>query len=178
MGYVPQTIFIVDDSVAANIAFGIPNPDRQAVAKAARLANIDAYVESLPERYDFRVGERGALLSGGQRQRLGIARALYRDPQVLVMDEATSALDSVTEHEIMETLLRLKAEKTIIMIAHRLSTIEAADSIVLVDKGRVVDVGTYGELQTRSPLFRRIVLASKGERSSTAPEPDLDSLDR
>jgi len=170
IGYVPQTIFILDDTVAANIAFGVKDPDLQAVANAARLANIDGYIGSLPDRYDFRVGERGALLSGGQRQRLGIARALYRNPQVLVMDEATSALDAVTEHEVMETLIRLTSEKTIVMIAHRLSTIEAADSVVLVDKGRILGVGTYRELASRSALFRRIVLASKGGRSGTADD--------
>jgi ABC-type bacteriocin/lantibiotic exporter with double-glycine peptidase domain len=170
LGYVPQTIFIADDTIAANIAFGVSRPDPAAVARAARLANIDAHIESLPETYQYRVGERGALLSGGQRQRLGIARALYRDPKILVMDEATSALDAVTEHEIMETLLHLKEEKTVIMVAHRLSTIEAADSVVLVDRGRVVDIGTSGELQSRNPLFRRIVLASKGERSVAAED--------
>lgn len=172
IGYVPQSIFIIDDTVAANIGFGVTALNRAAVVRAAEHAEIDSFIGSLPGGYEFQVGERGGLLSGGQRQRLGIARALYRNPQVLVMDEATSALDAATERGIMDTLTGLRSEKTIVMIAHRLSTIQAADIVILIDSGRVLDSGTYAELQARSDLFRRIVLASEAEPAHGAPHSD------
>jgi HlyD family secretion protein len=160
LGYVPQTIFLLDDSIAANIGFGLASEvDREAMRAAARMANIDQFIEGLPGQYDYRVGERGALLSGGQRQRIGIARSLYRNPDVLIMDEATSALDSVTEKEIMTTISALKATKTVLMIAHRISTIRSADIIVFVYQGTVHACGTFDELAARDALFRRVVLA-------------------
>ena len=160
LGYVPQTIFLLDDSIAANIGFGLASEvDRDAMTNAARMANIDTFIEGLPGKYDYRVGERGALLSGGQRQRIGIARSLYRNAAVLIMDEATSALDSVTEKEIMTTITELKGSKTVVMIAHRLSTIRNADIIVFVHEGTIHACGTFDELASRDPLFRRVVLA-------------------
>lgn len=164
MGYVPQTIFLLDDSVSFNIAFdgrGTIDPDR--VRNAAKLANLDAFIDSLPSGFDFVVGERGALLSGGQRQRVGIARALYRDANVLVLDEATSALDSVTEREIIDTMSKLKAEKTIVMIAHRLSTIRGADLILVVEDGQLIDSGSFDSLVARSDTFRRLIAAAAVE---------------
>ena len=132
IGYVPQAIFLADASVAQNIAFGVPPAeiDQAAVERAARAANIhDFVVSGLPQGYQTEVGERGVRLSGGQRQRIGIARALYRDPPVLVFDEATSALDNATEAAVMEALGRLHGEKTIIIVAHRLSTTRDCDRI-------------------------------------------------
>jgi HlyD family secretion protein len=167
LGYVPQTIFLLDDSIAANIGFGLASEvNRDAMIAAARMANIDQFIESLPEQYDYRVGERGALLSGGQRQRIGIARSLYRNADVLIMDEATSALDSVTEKEIMATIGALKATKTVVMIAHRLSTIRTADIVVFVHEGTIHACGTFDELASRDPLFRRIVLAGVEEAAA------------
>lgn len=159
LGYVPQNIFIIDDTILANIAFGVPaeKADLSHAANAAKMANLATFIESLPEKYQYHVGERGALLSGGQRQRLGIARALYHDAKILILDEATSALDNVTEAEVIATINSLKSRKTIIMIAHRLSTIKAADLIVVMDNGKIVDTGTFSELSNSSAAFRNML---------------------
>jgi ABC-type multidrug transport system fused ATPase/permease subunit len=164
LGYVPQDIFILDDTIASNISFGTATAsDMDKVKRAARLANIDRFVDATPGGYEFVVGENGSLLSGGQRQRIGIARALYHDADVIVLDEATSALDTITEREIISTLTELRASKTIIMIAHRLATLKCADQIIFLTDGRLVDVGTYDELMTRSADFRALVAASTQE---------------
>ncbi len=166
LGYVPQHIFLVDDTVASNIAFGSAVAvDQAAVRHAAKLASIDRFVDDLPGQYNFVVGERGAMLSGGQRQRIGIARALYRNADVLIMDEATSALDGLTEKEIMATVNSLKVTKTIVMVAHRLSTIQCADQVVFVKDGRIHDQGTFMELSSRNEEFRGLVLAHSGTDS-------------
>jgi ATP-binding cassette, subfamily B, bacterial PglK len=139
IGYVPQALFLTDASVAENIAFGIPSEaiDHAAVERAARTANIhDFVVDNLVRGYDTEIGERGVRLSGGQRQRIGIARALYRDPTVLVFDEATSALDIETEAAVMEAISRLRHDKTIIIIAHRLTTIEGCDRVYQFEAGK------------------------------------------
>jgi ATP-binding cassette, subfamily B, bacterial PglK len=157
VGYVPQHIFLVDDTVAVNIAFGQPRDeiDYAAVERAARTANLHDFIcQNMAEGYDTVIGERGVRLSGGQRQRIGIARALYRDPSLLVLDEATSALDNVTERAVMEAIQRVGREKTIIMIAHRLSTVQACDQIFLLEKGHLIARGTYDELTTNSSQFR------------------------
>jgi ABC-type multidrug transport system fused ATPase/permease subunit len=156
-GYVPQQIFLTDDTVAANIAFGLPEDMRDTVAveRAARVANLHDFVTAeLPDAYNTLVGERGIRLSGGQRQRVGIARALYHDPAILVMDEATSALDSVTEDAVMDAIHNLTHSKTIIIIAHRLSTVRECDTICLMEKGRIATRGTYDELMRSSRQFR------------------------
>jgi ABC-type multidrug transport system fused ATPase/permease subunit len=160
VGYVPQQIFLIDDSVSANIAFGIRPEDRNqaAIEAAARVANLHDFVLSdLPQGYDTHVGERGVRLSGGQRQRIGIARALYHNPDVLILDEATSALDNLTERAVMEAVHALGHQKTIIMIAHRLSTVRNCDRIFLLEQGRVSAAGTYDELVTDNETFRRMV---------------------
>ena len=158
VGYVPQQVFLSNATVAENIAFGLPAAliDRAAVEEAARLAQADEFVRELPSAYDTIVGERGVKLSGGQRQRLGIARALYHRPSLLVFDEATSALDGLTEDSVMEAIRRLAGERTVILVAHRLRTVEACDRIVLLDAGRVVAQGTYAELEETSAAFRRL----------------------
>ena len=159
LGYVPQHIFLSDDTVAANIAFGAEpgQIDMAAVERAARIANLHDFVTNeLPEGYLTMVGERGVRLSGGQRQRIGIARALYHDPDVLVLDEATSALDNLTERGVMEAVHNLGGDKTVIMIAHRLSTVRDCDTILLLEQGRLAASGTYDELLGRSESFRRM----------------------
>lgn len=157
LGYVPQSIFLCDDTLTRNIAFGVPEHeiDMAAVIHAARIANLLEFVEKeLPLGFDTIIGERGLRLSGGQRQRIGIARALYRDPLVLIMDEATSALDSVTEEAVLDALHSLSGEKTVIMIAHRLTTVKDCDVIYLLEHGSIVDTGTYDELLKSSSWFR------------------------
>ncbi|MBU1425707.1 MAG: ABC transporter ATP-binding protein/permease [Gammaproteobacteria bacterium] len=159
LGYVPQQIFLSDDTIARNIAFGFDSADidSQAVENAARTARIHEFiVNELPQGYQTIVGERGIRLSGGQRQRIGIARALYRDPEVLVLDEATSALDGITESAIMDTLGQLAHKKTIIMIAHRISTVRACDRIFILEKGVLIAQGDYSELMRDSNLFRSL----------------------
>ena len=157
IGYVPQPIFLTDESVAANIAFGLPPEaiDRAAVERAARIAELhDFIMDELPQGYDTPVGERGVRLSGGQRQRIGIARALYHDPDVLILDEATSALDNLTEKAVMDAVHNLGHAKTIILIAHRLSTVRACDTIFMMEQGRVVAQGSYDELIAGNQTFR------------------------
>lgn len=159
LGYVPQHIYLSDESVAQNIAFGLEENkiDFSRVENAAKLAAIHEFiVNELPSGYKTTVGERGVRLSGGQRQRLGIARALYRDPQLLVFDEATSALDSVTEENIMSSIYHLSRKKTLIIIAHRISTLMSCDKIIVLEKGAVQDVGSYDELMSRNVHFQRL----------------------
>jgi ABC-type multidrug transport system fused ATPase/permease subunit len=157
IGYVPQTIYLADDTLANNIAFGIPadQVDMAAVRRAAEIANLADFVATnLPQGYETNIGERGVRLSGGQRQRIGIARAMYRDPAILVMDEATSALDGVTEEGVMSAINALSRQKTIVLVAHRLSTIRACDVIYQLDRGAVQTSGTYDELMEHSRWFR------------------------
>ncbi len=141
VGYIPQTIYLMDDSIRANIAFGIPEAeiDDAAVEKALQEAQLDRFVHTLPEGAGTVIGDRGVKLSGGQRQRIGIARALYRNPSVLILDEATSALDNETEKEVMEAIDGLHGTRTLIVIAHRLSTIKKCDRIYEVENGVFVE---------------------------------------
>ena len=163
LGYVPQQIFLSDDSVAANIAFGRGSKDidMAAVVQAAKVANLhDFVVSELPDGYLTKVGERGVRLSGGQRQRIGIARALYHDPDVLIMDEATSALDNITERAVMEAVHNLGHRKTIILIAHRLSTVRHCDCIFLLEHGRLEAKGSYDELVATDERFRSMAAST------------------
>lgn len=141
IGYIPQVIYLMDDNIRANIAFGIPDAeiDDDTIQKALREAQLDQFVNSLPNGLDTLIGDRGVKLSGGQRQRIGIARALYRNPNVLVLDEATSALDSDTEKEVMEAIDGLHGTRTLIVIAHRLSTIKKCDKIFEVGGGGFIE---------------------------------------
>ncbi|WP_018861136.1 ABC transporter ATP-binding protein [Thioalkalivibrio sp. ALJ3] len=159
LGYVPQHIFLADQSVAANIALGVPEAeiDHAAVERAARLANLhDFVVNDLPQGYDTLIGERGTRLSGGQRQRIGIARALYRDPAVLFFDEATSALDNATERAVMDAIHNLSGNKTIILVAHRLSTVKPCNRIYVLKDGRLVDQGSWEMLADGSTHFQQL----------------------
>ena len=146
IGLVQQDVYLFDGTIGENIAYGRPSATFEEVREAARLANIDDFVMSLPEGYETQVGERGARLSGGQKQRISIARVFLKDPKILVLDEATSALDNESEQAVQESLARLSHGRTTLVIAHRLSTIRDADEIVTVDGGRVAERGTHDEL--------------------------------
>ncbi|MGM0442281.1 MAG: ABC transporter ATP-binding protein [Elusimicrobiota bacterium] len=159
LGYIPQDIYLQDDTVASNIAFGMPKKevDRDKIRVAAKIANIHNFVtKELSEGYDTLIGERGIRLSGGQKQRIGIARALYRDPEVLVLDEATSDLDGATEAAVLEAINNIGEAKTLIMIAHRLTTVKNCDVIYLLDNGKIIDSGTYDELLKNNDQFKRM----------------------
>lgn len=160
IGYVPQYIYLSDNTITRNIAFGISENEIkiEQVKNVARMANIDQFIENeLPDQYQTIIGERGIRLSGGQKQRLGIARALYRDPKVLVFDEATSSLDNFTEKMVLDAIDHIAKFKTMIIIAHRLTTIKNCDAIYLIDKGKIVSSGTYDELLKSSEQFRKLV---------------------
>ena len=148
IGYVPQSVFLIDDSLRKNIALGVDSEeiDEQRLQSAIDEAQLRSFVDSLEDGVDSVVGERGARISGGQRQRLGIARALYRNPSILVLDEATSALDSQTEADFMETVTRMKGRVTKIIIAHRISSLRGCDHLIRLSQGQVVQAGTYQDL--------------------------------
>ena len=152
VGYVPQTIFLIDDSLRRNIAFGLPNKeiDEKCVEQAIELAQLKDFVAGLPDGLETLVGERGVRLSGGQRQRIGIARALYNQPEVLVLDEATSSLDTETEQGVMQAVQALQGTKTVIIVAHRLSTVEYCDRLYRLESSRIVDEGTFEDVMNRS----------------------------
>ncbi len=159
LGYVPQDVYLADDTIENNIAFGLPPAEikRDAVQAAAHLAQVDAFIErELPDGYLTLVGERGVRLSGGQRQRLGIARALYHRPEVLVLDEATSMLDGDTEARVFSAIENLAHEITLIVIAHRLSTLRRADTIYLLDRGTAVAQGAFSDLLESCEQFKRM----------------------
>ena len=158
LGYVPQDIYLRDDTVAQNIAFAEPKEsiDMEKVLKTAKIANIHKFiVDELPSGYETVVGERGVRLSGGERQRIGIARALYYDPVVVVLDEATSALDSGTEHAVFEAIENISKAKTLIIIAHRLTTVRSCDVVYVLDYGKIIAKGTYRELIDTCEVFRK-----------------------
>lgn len=159
IGYIPQDIYLSDESIRANIAFGVSanTINEQQLWYAIHTAQLERLIHELPEGLDTVIGERGVKLSGGQRQRIGIARALYHNPQILVMDEATAALDNVTERAFMSAVNGLKGQKTLLMIAHRLSTVENCDMIYFMDNGKIVDSGRYEELLQRNPHFQHMV---------------------
>ncbi len=154
IGYVPQAIFLTDDTLRRNIAFGLANEqiDESAVKRALQSAQLEQFVEELPLGLDTIVGERGIRLSGGQRQRIGIARALYHDPAVLVLDEATSSLDTTTEAGVMGAVRALRGDKTLLIVAHRLSTVESCDQLYRLENGKIVQQGSPAEVLRSLPV--------------------------
>lgn len=155
IGLVQQDVYLFDGTIGENIAYGKPGATAEEVAEAARRANIDTFIESLPQGYDTVVGERGSRLSGGQKQRVAIARVFLKNPKILILDEATSALDNESEEAVQESLERLARGRTTIIIAHRLSTIKHADEIATVEHGRVVERGTHEQLLARGGTYAR-----------------------
>lgn len=159
VGYIPQDVYLLDDSLAENVAYGERGPERddERIMECLKLARLDTLVAEMPHGIHTQIGERGTRLSGGQRQRLGIARALYHRPSVIVMDEATSALDNETEDQIIQTIQSLRGELTTIMVAHRLSTVRDVDQLIFLEKGEVTARGTFQEVRRMNPRFAELV---------------------
>src|SRR4030095_10559581 len=156
MAFVPQDVILFGGSIRENIAYGKPDASDEEIIAAAKNANAHEFVERFPEQYDTIVGERGIKLSGGQRQRIAIARAILKDPAILILDEATSSLDSESEALVQDALENLMKGRTSFVIAHRLSTIRNADKIVLIDKGIVSESGTHSELMSHNSLYKKL----------------------
>jgi subfamily B ATP-binding cassette protein MsbA len=155
LGLVGQETIVFNDTVWANIAYG-EDVDHDAIVEAARAANAHDFIERLPRGYDTRIGERGTLLSGGQRQRIAVARALLRDPPILMLDEATSALDSTSERQVQEAITHLMENRTVLVVAHRLSTVSGADTIAVLDGGVVVERGHHDDLVTAGGRYQEL----------------------
>jgi subfamily B ATP-binding cassette protein MsbA len=158
MGIVTQETYLFNDTIRNNIAYGLETITAEAVEQAARMANAHRFIEEFDLGYDTIVGNRGVRLSGGQRQRLAIARALLRNPEILLFDEATSSLDTESEMLVQEAIDRLMANRTTLVIAHRLSTIKHANTIVVLDKGRIVQSGTHDQLVEQDGLYRKLYM--------------------
>jgi subfamily B ATP-binding cassette protein MsbA len=165
---VSQEVVLFDDTIYANVAYGsVAEPSREDVVAALAAANLAEFLDSLPHGMDTRIGEHGNRLSGGQRQRIAIARAFIKNAPILILDEATSALDNESERLVQESIERLMAGRTTLVIAHRLSTIQNADRIVVLDRGRVAEVGTHQELLTKNGIYAALHALQFSETASS-----------
>jgi ATP-binding cassette subfamily B protein len=169
IGYVPQDTYLFGETIGENIAFGLPQYDEPRVREAAVIASFDAEVQDFPEKYQTMVGERGITLSGGQKQRTAIARAVVRDPRILILDDSLSSVDTQTEERILTGLRGIMAGRTTIMISHRTSTVRNADQIVTLRDGRIAECGTHDELLARggyyAELYHKQLLEEELERA-------------
>ena len=163
IGLVPQETVLFGESALENIRYGRPEASEEEVKQAAVLAAADEFITELPDGYDTFLGERGTRLSGGQKQRMALARAILKDPPILLLDEATSSLDAENERAVQVALEGLMENRTTIIIAHRLATVLKADRIVVMDYGRIVDVGRHEEIVRRTPLYARLAELQFGE---------------
>jgi ATP-binding cassette subfamily B protein len=157
IGMVHQDIFLFDGTIAENIGYGKPGATLDEIVNAAIAAEAHEFIAAKPDGYDTKVGERGGQLSGGEKQRIAIARAILHDPTILILDEATSSLDSATEKKIQAAIARLVKGRTTFAIAHRLSTLRNADRLIVLDDGKVAEVGTHEELMDRKGIFYNLV---------------------
>jgi len=170
LGIVEQDVFLFDGTIRENIAYAKRNTDDSQIIEAAKAAAADEFIEQLPDGYDSIIGERGVKLSGGQRQRIAIARAILADPKILILDEATSNLDSESERLIQNSLADLLQDRTAFVIAHRLSTISGADKIVVLEDGRVVEVGSHEQLLNDGGRYRDMVMLQMSDSAKDATE--------
>jgi ATP-binding cassette subfamily B protein len=175
IGIVPQDTVLFNDTIGYNIAYGREGATQDEVIAAARGASIHDFIQSLPQGYDTKVGERGLKLSGGEKQRVAIARTLLKDPQLLILDEATSALDSRTEAAIQDTLGHLAERRTTIIVAHRLSTIVHADEIIVLDKGRIVEGGTHASLVAQGGLYAEMWARQQAEQREAEQAAEVEA---
>lgn len=169
IGLVPQETVLFGTTARENIRYGRPSASDADIEAAARAAGADDFIRELPQGYDTHLGEKGARLSGGQRQRIAIARALLKDPPILLLDEATSSLDAESERYVQEALERLMEHRTTLVIAHRLATILKADRIVVLDHGRIVDIGTHAQLLESNELYARLAALQFADLTGSAP---------
>jgi ATP-binding cassette subfamily B protein len=168
IGLVPQETVLFGTTARENIRYGRPSASDAEIETAARAAGADEFIRELPQGYDTFLGEKGTRLSGGQRQRIAIARALLKDPPILLLDEATSSLDAESERYVQEALERLMQHRTTIVIAHRLATILKADRIVVLDHGRIVDIGTHAQLLETNELYARLAALQFADLATSA----------
>jgi ATP-binding cassette subfamily B protein len=171
IGLVSQDVFLFQGTIRENIAYGVPDASEAAILEAARAAEAMEFIDELPEGLDTIVGERGQKLSGGQRQRLSLARALLKDPAILILDEATSSVDNETEAAIQRSLAKISHSRTTLVIAHRLSTIVHADKIVVIEGGRIVESGTHAELLARGGIYSGLWAVQTGQEQVAGPRP-------
>lgn len=157
MGIVTQEPILFNDSIANNIALGIDNVNYSAIEQAARVANAYDFIQRKEEGFDTNIGDRGSKLSGGERQRVTIARAVLKNPPILILDEATSSLDTESERLVQDAINNMMQQRTSIVIAHRLSTIRNADEIIVLQKGEIAERGTHDELLMRGGIYKRLV---------------------
>ncbi|MFJ7588085.1 ABC transporter ATP-binding protein [Streptomyces sp. NPDC097617] len=172
IGLVPEDSFLFSDTIRANIAYGHPGATEEQIEAAARAAQAEGFIRALPAGYDTTVGEQGLTLSGGQRQRIALARAILTDPRLLLLDDATSAVDARVEHEIHEALRSVMAGRTTLLIAHRRSSLALADRIAVLDRGRLADIGTHEQLESRSALYRRLLTDPEALGAASPRTPD------
>jgi ATP-binding cassette subfamily B protein len=172
LGYVSQDTYLTDGTIAENIAYGLPDASDAAIAQAAQLSESTEFINQLPLGFATRVGERGQKLSGGQRQRLALARAILKDPPILILDEATSAVDNETEAAIQRSLEVVSRDRTTIVIAHRLSTVRQADCIYVMENGRIVEAGTHDQLLAHGAGYAALWRLQTGERQVGAIRAD------
>jgi ATP-binding cassette, subfamily B, bacterial MsbA len=156
MGIVTQESILFNDTVYNNITFGMPHAKEEDVIAAAKIANAHAFISEMPAGYQTNIGDRGGKMSGGQRQRISIARAILKNPPILILDEATSALDTESERLVQDALIKLMQNRTTLVIAHRLSTIQHADEIIVMQKGEIIERGKHVELLGRSGVYKKL----------------------